>query len=351
MARTPNTVVVYFKESWADGKRLGPMMKGISDYRLGGPDDPLANEIMKRKGLTEIPLYRKDSPKSKSFDLHAVMQRWMTYTPERDGPVNEARPEGDDPVHLSALIKAKGLAVGGSDVGFAELTPIMINVGSEFDLKYIVSVIVAEDYAKVLDGALAVEKEAFEVYVECARVATELAAYIRGLGFSALADHNGTGDIMAIPALYSSGMGELGKNGSLIHPDFGSSFRPGFVVTDAPVLIDSPNIFGVQNTCENCRICEQNCPPAAIRTSDDFITTEGVKRWQVDTATCYEASRFRDEYCHICVDVCPYQHKANRDADRMSIFKTLMKKRKTAGYRTPAWFIEDEDEVLGNKTW
>lgn len=324
-------------------------MKGTSEFRRGGPDDPLANEIMRQKGLSEIPLFRKDSPKIKKFDVNEVMHRWTAYTPLRDGPVNDGQPEGNDPAQISALIKAKGLELGGSDIGFADLTPTMINVGSEFQPRYIVSIVVAEDYGKVLDGALAVEREAFEVYVECARISTELAAYIRTLGFSAIADHNGTGEIMAIPALLACGMGELGKHGSLIHPDFGAGFRPGFVVTDAPIIADNANIFGVQNTCEKCRICEQNCPPGAIRSSDDYIVTEGTKRWQVDTATCYEASRFRDEYCHICVDVCPYQHKVNRDPDRKTIYKTLMKKRKTAGYRTPAWFIEDEETVLGAK--
>ena len=322
-------------------------MRGISECRYGGPNDPLVQEIMKQKGLSEVPLYRADGPKAAKFDLNACMERWMVYTPDRDGPVYEVQSEGDDPAHISQLIKAKGMEIGGSDVGFAELTPIMINVGFEFEQRNIISIIVAEDYGKVLEGALAVEEEAFEVYVECARVATELAAYIRSLGFSAIADHNGTGDVQAIPALYASGMGELGKHGSLIHPDFGPSFRPGFVITDAPVVAASPNIFGVQNTCETCRLCEQNCPPGAIRASDDFIITEGVKRWQVDIPTCYEASRFRDEYCHICVDVCPYQHKANGDSDRRGIYKTIMKKRKLAGYRTPAWFIEDEAKVLG----
>lgn len=322
-------------------------MKGVSKYRRGGPDDPLALEIMRQKGLSEIPFYRKNSPKARKFDLNAVIRRWKAYTPHRDGTVCAGQREGDDPSHISALIKAKASALGGSDVGFAALTPTMINVGSEFTLRSIISVVVAEDYGKVLQGALAVEKEAFEVYVECARVSTELAAYIRELGFPAIADHNGTSDIQAIPALYACGMGELGKHGSLIHPEFGAGFRPGFVITDAPVIADAPNVFGVQRTCESCRICEQNCPPAAIRSSDDFIVTEGIKRWQVDTASCYEASRFRDEYCHICVDVCPYHHTVNRDPERRAIFKTFLKKRKKAGYRTPAWFIEDEESILG----
>lgn len=325
-------------------------MKGTSEYRLGGPNDPLVQEIAKQKGFSEIPFYRSNPKKEAKFDLNECMQRWMAYTSDRDGPVNADQTEGNDPDHLTALIKAKGLEIGGSDIGFAELTPIMINVGFEFEQRYIISAIVAEDYSKVLEGALAVEKEAFEVYVECARVSTELAAYIRGLGFSAVADHNGTGEVQAIPALNACGMGELGKHGSLIHPKFGAGFRPGFVITDAPIVPNLPNIFGVQNTCESCRICENNCPPGAIKPADDFIVTDGIKRWQVDIPKCFEASRFREEYCHICVDVCPYQHRGNRDPERIATFKTFMKKRKKAGYRTPAWFIEDEAMILGEES-
>ena len=322
-------------------------MKGITQHRFGGPNDPLAQQIMREKGLSEIPLYRTDSPKAQKFDLNACMARWMAYTPHRDGPVNPQQPQGADPAHISALIRARGLELGAGDLGFADLTPVMINTGHEFHLPRIISVLVAEDYGKVLQGALAVEEEAFEVYVECARVSTELAAYIRELGFAAIADHNGTGEIQAIPAMYACGLGELGKHGSLIHWQFGASFRPGFVITDAPLDLALPDIFGVQDTCMNCRLCEQNCPPSAIRSSGDFVVTEGVKRWQVDIPRCYEASRFRDEYCHICVDVCPYQHKVNRDPERIAIYKSFMKKRKQAGYRTPAWFIEDEEKVLG----
>jgi ferredoxin len=324
------------------------MVKGTSEFRRGGPDDLLVQEIMKQKGLSEIPQFSRTSEKAKKFNVFEIFQKWAAYTPRRDGPVNGGKPEGDDAGKLTTLIKAKGLALGAADIGFAELTPIMVNIGSEFDLKYIVSIVVTEDYSKILEGALAVEREVYDIYVECARIATELAEYIRDLGFPAIADHNDTGDVQAIPALYASGMGELGRHGSLIHPKFGASYRPGFVITDAPVIPGMPDVFGVQKTCETCRLCEQNCPPAAIPQPDDFIVTEGVKRWQVDTATCFEASRFRVEYCHICVDVCPYQHKIGRDPERIAIYKAFMKKRKKAGYRTPAWFIEDEAQVLAN---
>ena len=46
-------------------------------------------------------------------------------------------------------------------------------------------------------------------------------------------------------------------------------------------------------------------------------------------------------YCHICIDGCPNQHKSNRNPDCIQTYKTVMKK-------TQAWFIKEEDKVLGN---
>ena len=46
-------------------------------------------------------------------------------------------------------------------------------------------------------------------------------------------------------------------------------------------------------------------------------------------------SRFRESYCHICVDVCPYIHKENGDAEKRDMFKQYMKVRRDEGYKTP----------------
>ena len=47
-----------------------------------------------------------------------------------------------------------------------------------------------------------------------------------------------------------------------------------------------------------------------------------------------------------CVDVCPYVHKANGDAEKKALYKEYMAKRKKAGYNTPAWFPDEEEAVL-----
>ncbi|HEX9836262.1 MAG TPA: hypothetical protein VGB90_05365, partial [Alphaproteobacteria bacterium] len=49
---------------------------------------------------------------------------------------------------------------------------------------------------------------------------------------------------------------------------------------------------------------------------------------------CYTVSRLRPEYCHICVDVCPYIHKMNGDPATKSTYRAYMQGRKAAGYKT-----------------
>jgi epoxyqueuosine reductase QueG len=165
-------------------------------------------------------------------------------------------------------------------------------------------------------------------YARCTEIATELAAYVRNLGYPALAHHNGGSAVQAIPIFYQVGFGELGRHGSLINEKYGSSFRPGFVTTDLPLSEDKPHEFGVQDFCVNCNVCQLNCPGDAI--PKEHVMTHGIKRWLIDLEKCYPYSRLRDEYCHLCVDVCPYNVKSHPET-----YKSFMKERKQVGYKTP----------------
>ena len=49
-----------------------------------------------------------------------------------------------------------------------------------------------------------------------------------------------------------------------------------------------------------------------------------------DVEKCYPYSRLRKEYCHLCVDVCPYNAPNHRDD-----YMFFMKGRKAEGYKTP----------------
>ena len=320
-------------------------MDGISKFR-SPMSDPVLMEMLAERQLDEVPLFSNNRRNMPAQAWGAAFQRWEELAPDGDGPVNPEKTPVSDAVEMTRLIKEKARELGADDVGIAELTPIMINEGRSLGHKYVISLLLEEKYENVLGGALAVEMETIDVYVRCAEVSTELSKYVRSLGYPALADHNGTMEVQAIPAMVAGGLGELGKNGSMIHRQFGANFRPGFVLTDLPLVPDAPDLFGVQDYCMNCKLCENNCPPAAIAASEDYVITEGYKRWQVNIPKCYEASRLRDEYCHICVDVCPYVHKENGDREKLGIYKQFMGKRRQAGWRTTQWFLEDEEQVL-----
>ena len=235
---------------------------------------------------------------------------------------------------MSEDIKRRALALGAVEVGMTALKPEFIELGIELPHKNVIAAICYEDYAKSIESAAAVDLEAMSVYALCADVATELARQIREeLGYPALAHHNGSFQIQAIPVMHEVGFGELGRHGSLIHPEIGANFRPALVTTDLPLAYDKPIEFGVQDYCMSCNLCRNNCPGDAI--PDDYITTDGIKRWLTDIDKCYPISRFRESYCHICVDVCPYIYKENGDAEKRDIFRQYMKIRKEEGYKTP----------------
>jgi epoxyqueuosine reductase len=298
-------------------------MRGITPRREQGMADPVLAEMVRATGATESKHYAAIKPV-----IQAYRAAWVKIAPYRDGPVNPNRVPVNDPATMTGKIKAKATDLGANLVGICRLQPQMIDLGSEVSHEFVIACCVAEDYDKVLLGPDDVEEEAMRVYAKCAAVATELAAYVRDLGYPAIAHHNGASEVQAIPIFYQVGFGELGRHGSLINETYGASFRPGFVTTDLPLQEDRPREFGVQDFCVNCNVCQQNCPGDAI--PQDYVITRGIKRWLIDLEKCYPYSRLREEYCHLCVDVCPYNFKSHAKT-----YRVLMKQRKQVGYKTP----------------
>jgi epoxyqueuosine reductase len=111
------------------------------------------------------------------------------------------------------------------------------------------------------------------------------------------------GKITMIPAAIEAGFGELGKHGSLITPEFGSSFRLSAVLTDCDLPLTGPETNGVDAFCASCRVCSDACPPDAIYPDKQWV--RGVQKWYVDFDKCLP---FFNEHqgCAICLAVCPW---------------------------------------------
>lgn len=94
-----------------------------------------------------------------------------------------------------------------------------------------------------------------------------------------------------------AGLGWLGRNNLLVTPQFGARVRLATILTDLPLVPDTPLIEG----CGDCLACLSVCPAGAIRENpEDF-----------DHRQCYEQLRFfKDKVnlghfiCGICVKAC-----------------------------------------------
>ena len=72
-------------------------------------------------------------------------------------------------------------------------------------------------------------------------------------------------DVSALPEHHcamAAGLGAAGVNGLVIHPEYGSFFVIGEIVTDRLLEFDAPR---AEQMCMRCGKCIQNCPAGAIR--------------------------------------------------------------------------------------
>ncbi len=160
-------------------------------------------------------------------------------------------------------------------------------------------------------------------YSHDAMVVLSIAQYIRNLGYNAIASMNDTA--LAIPLAIKAGLGEYGRNGLLITPDFGPRVRLGKVFTDMPLAPDKPIQFGVKAFCENCRKCSNSCPVSAI--AKDEPTTKphnesnikGITKWTVDGEKCFSYWAAQNSDCSICIRVCPYNKDYSKWWNKLGI--------------------------------
>ncbi|MBK8762006.1 MAG: 4Fe-4S dicluster domain-containing protein [Sulfuritalea sp.] len=194
-------------------------------------------------------------------------------------------------------------------VGITAIRPEWVYEGFESTLPNLIIVGNAMDHARLSrvpssaddpEGQL----EVCDQYNRGARVVNWLAHWIRAQGYEAK-PHAGpwVGSLNLLPAAIACGFGELGKHGSLINREYGSSFRLAAVETDLPLLFDAPDSFGADDFCTGCQVCANECPPDAI--SRDKVLVRGTVKWAVDFDRCI--AYFNETYgCGICLAVCPW---------------------------------------------
>ena len=161
-------------------------MLGISWRRQQGLADPLLKRMLAERGLDNVPQWTKEG------DVRMrANRRWTALAVDRDGTVARQRCNIADVATATADIKKQAIALGADLVGCCALSPIMIDQDYHLPHESVISIVMCEDYANVLEGSRAIEGETYTVYVRLAEIVTELASLIRAMGFPAWAHHNG----------------------------------------------------------------------------------------------------------------------------------------------------------------
>ncbi len=92
----------------------------------------------------------------------------------------------------------------------------------------------------------------------------QLIDHIRSLGYHGQMHSPSDDSAVFIPMFVAAGLGQLGANGQLLSPHFGSRSRLAIVTTDAPVTYDGPVDYSMHKFCQLCQVCVGRCPGRAL---------------------------------------------------------------------------------------
>jgi epoxyqueuosine reductase len=313
--------------------RKNPIWTPPPDIAELMPEDVSGNDV---NGLSEAAARRPSpimwhSPKrvpafarvqarvNESYESHPKLTGTFDI-PERKLPPVDVAPEKTEfsTEDWTKRVKDFALANEADLVGIARVDPLWVFEGFEVKERWAIVLGVAMDHSELSKAPEA--ESAVEVaaqYNRGARAARAVSDWLRGQGWPAHGHGGpGAGPMLWVPAALAAGFGELGKHGSIINRQLGSSFRLAGVMTDVPLIADEAEEFGADDFCTSCQICTNACPPDAI--FRDKQTVRGEQKWFVDFDKCMPY--FADSYgCGICIAVCPWSRPgtAPKLAERM----------------------------------
>jgi epoxyqueuosine reductase len=194
-------------------------------------------------------------------------------------------------------------------VGIAPMDPLYVFEGYTIDETWVIILALAHNYERLKQlpsdetNGVGVT-DVGDQYARGTRASFALANWIRARGYKAQAWPGPMASaLLLIPPAIAAGLGELGKHGSLISPQFGAGVRLAGVTTDMPLVASRPTHFGADEFCASCQVCTNSCPPGAIIQHKQMV--RGVKRWYVDFDKCIPFFA-ENASCGICIATCPW---------------------------------------------
>ena len=186
-----------------------------------------------------------------------------------------------------------------------------------------------DTYPSALAGAATGREYSHE-----AAIVMQVAAYIRNLGYEAVASMNDTG--LVIPYALKAGLGEYARNQMVITPEFGPRLRFSKIFTNLPLAFDTPRPLGVRAFCDICTKCADACPVKALpygppQTGGANVSAiKGVRKWTSDAEKCFGFWAKLASDCAICMRVCPFNRDFSKWRNRIWLRLALSRLRRLA---------------------
>lgn len=279
-----------------------------------------------------------------------------------DGPVAPTRQELS-PQAASIYLKHLARYFGAQNCGIAAVQPYQVysHIGRGSGV-YGAPVVLGHPYVLVFTFEMAEEMvrtaprapetmETARQYSEAAQTAVQVAAWIRAMGYEALAHIDGNYRLILPLAGRDAGLGEIGRMGLLMTPDLGPRVRLSAVTTTLPLVPDAPGDSpAVLDFCRICRKCAENCPARAIPT-DDRREIDGALRWQIDAEACFRYWNTVGTDCGRCLQVCPYSHASDPAHNLMRWFVARSGVARRLALRLDDWIYRRKPTVQPGPRW
>ena len=204
-------------------------------------------------------------------------------------------------------IRRKARELGFGEVGFTKYDRKYAYVSKKHWVKYEHAICIAleQNYTQTQTlPSLEAEFAHFGTYETEGALAIDLGDYIRSLGYHAQLHSPNDNSAAYIPMFVAAGLGQLGANGQLLSPHFGSRARLMIITTDAPVTYDQPEDYGIHKFCQICQVCVNRCPGRAL--VKEKVWWRGAEKNKLIYDRCRPVMA-RYEGCAVCMKVCPIQ--------------------------------------------
>jgi len=275
----------------------------------------------------------KPNPGQLNMDIAALIKNPSgRVRPDANRPVQRETVDVSDPAKLSRYLKKASLFLGADLVGICQLdrrfvyshthldgNDGFIHLPQEIPEEYQYAIVTGfgEDYHLMKYYPTYIADAATSVgYARMAISSANLSLFIRMLGFQAI-DCSINAVVLSTPLAILAGFGDIGRNGLLITPEFGPRLRVTVVLTDMPLVADSPIDFGVIEFCTTCKKCVSSCPSRSImegeRTTEpnNISNLRNTLKWPLNAETCRAYWGRVSKPCTACIASCPYNKEIN----------------------------------------